>query len=90
MVNVPGMPAGFQMPEADKQPGEKQTFVYGEGNWTSPNVQLAAGETLNKEVLDKMKESLDDLEIIDVEKKPGIIIKEVFICRTVVIDFKSC
>ena len=76
MVQVPNMPQGFQMAQPEQQPGTKHTFVYTDGNWTSPNVKLAETESLNQEILDEMKESFDDLEIIDVEKKPAGKIKE--------------
>ncbi len=76
-VQVPNMPQGFQMARPEQQPGTKHTFVYTDGNWTSPNVKLAETESLNEKVLDEMKESFDDFEIIDVEKKPNGVIKDV-------------
>ena len=76
MVQVPNMPQGILMARPEQQPGTKHTFVYTDGNWTSPNVKLAETESLNQEILDDMKESFDDLEIIDVEKKPAGKIKE--------------
>ena len=36
---------------------------------------LKENEELDKAVLDAMKDALDDLEIIDVERKPGILVK---------------
>ena len=36
---------------------------------------LKDNEELDKEILDALKDALDDLEIIDVERKPDILVK---------------
>ncbi|MBG30718.1 MAG: hypothetical protein CMI31_12055 [Opitutae bacterium] len=58
-----------ELEKAKKQIG-KYTLSYVDGNWTSPNVKLSGAESLDKDVLDALKDAVDDLEIIDVERKP--------------------
>jgi hypothetical protein len=53
---------------------DKYTLAYANENWTSQDVKLAEGESLDKDVLDKMKDALDDLEIIDVAPKPDYLV----------------
>ena len=47
---------------------------FADSKW-SLSGSLKENEELNKEVLDAMKDALDDLEIIDVERKPDILVK---------------
>ena len=56
--------------KAKRQIG-KYTLAYADGNWTSPDLKMTGGESLDKDVLDGLKDALDDLEIIDVEGKPA-------------------
>jgi parvulin-like peptidyl-prolyl isomerase len=47
---------------------------FADSKW-SLSSSLKDNEELNKEVLDALKDALDDLEIIDVERKPDILVK---------------
>ena len=47
---------------------------FADSKW-SLSGSLKENEELNKDVLDAMKDALDDLEIIDVERKPDILVK---------------
>lgn len=78
LVSVPGMPPHFKAPRPEKKFHGQYTLAYADGNWTSPDLKLSEGESLNKDVLDELKDKyLDDLEIIDVEKKPGELLEKV-------------
>jgi hypothetical protein len=46
-----------------------------DSEWSFPGGNLKENEELNKEILDALKDALDDLEIIDVERKPEILVK---------------
>ena len=48
---------------------------FADSKWSFSGSVLKDSEELNKEVLDAMKDALDDLEIIDVERKPEILVK---------------
>jgi hypothetical protein len=48
---------------------------FADSKWSLSGSSLKDNEELNKEVLDAMKDALDDLEIIDVERKPDILVK---------------
>ncbi len=58
-----------------KGKSEKHTLAYADGNWTSPDLKLAEGESLDKDRLDGLKDALDNLEIIDVERKPEFLVE---------------
>ena len=46
-----------------------------DSKWSLPGGNLKDNEELDKEILDALKDALDDLEIIDVERKPEILVK---------------
>ena len=46
-----------------------------DSKWSLPGGNLKNNEELDKEILDALKDALDDLEIIDVERKPEILVK---------------
>jgi len=46
-----------------------------DSKWSFPGGKLKDNEELDKEILDALKDALDDLEIIDVERKPEILVK---------------
>ena len=48
---------------------------FADSKWSLSGSELKDSEELNKEVLDSLKDALDDLEIIDVERKPDILVK---------------
>ena len=48
---------------------------FADSKWSLSGSALQDSEELNKEALDAMKDALDDLEIIDVERKPEILVK---------------
>ena len=48
---------------------------FADSKWSLSRSALKDSEELNKEALDAMKDALDDLEIIDVERKPEILVK---------------
>jgi len=48
---------------------------FADSKWSLTGSDLKENEELDKEVLDAMKDALDDLEIIDVERKPEILVK---------------
>jgi len=52
----------------------KQTLDYDNSEWKLSGSALSDDEELDKEKLDDMKDAFDDLEIIDVERKPEILI----------------
>lgn len=52
----------------------KQTLDYDNSEWKLSGTALTDDEELDKEKLDDMKDAFDDLEIIDVERKPEILI----------------
>jgi hypothetical protein len=54
-------------------PSVKQVLSYDDSEWKLSGSALSEKEELNKEKLDEMKDAFDDLEIIDVEKKPDIL-----------------
>ncbi|MFP6855023.1 MAG: DUF4340 domain-containing protein, partial [Opitutales bacterium] len=74
MVSRPGLPPQFKVPKMERKSMGKYTLAYTDGNWTSPDLKLAENESLDKDVLDDLKDSLDDLKIIDVDTKPGVLV----------------
>jgi hypothetical protein len=46
-----------------------------DSKWSFPGGNLKDNEELDKEILDTLKDALDDLEIIDVERKPEMLVK---------------
>ena len=48
---------------------------FADSKWSLTGSNLQDNEELDKEVLDALKDALDDLEIIDVERKPDILVK---------------
>ncbi len=48
---------------------------FADSKWSLSGSILKENEELDKEVLDALKDALDDLEIIDVERKPDILVK---------------
>ena len=52
----------------------KQTLDYDNSEWKLSGTALSDDKELDKEKLDDMKDAFDDLEIIDVERKPEILI----------------
>jgi len=48
---------------------------FADSKWSLTGSQLNDNEELDKDILDAMKDALDDLEIIDVERKPDILVK---------------
>ena len=48
---------------------------FADSKWSLSGHKLKDKEELDKDVLDAMKDALDDLEIIDVERKPDILVK---------------
>jgi len=48
---------------------------FADSKWSLAGSPLKDNEELDKEVLDALKDALDDLEIIDVERKPDILVK---------------
>jgi len=48
---------------------------FADSKWSLSGSELKDSEELNKEALDSLKDALDDLEIIDVERKPDILVK---------------
>ena len=48
---------------------------FADSKWSLAGSALKENEELDKAVLDAMKDALDDLEIIDVERKPEILVK---------------
>ena len=63
-----------ELSKAKRQIG-KYTLAYADGNWTSPDLKMAEGESLDKDTLDALRDALDDLEIIDVERKPEYLVQ---------------
>lgn len=47
---------------------------FADSKWSFPGGKLKDNEELDKEILDALKDALDDLEIIDVERKPEILV----------------
>ena len=54
-------------------PSVKQILNYGDSEWKLIGSLLTEKEELDKDKLDGMKDAFDDLEIIDVEKKPEVL-----------------
>ena len=48
---------------------------YESSEWKLSGAPLGNGEELDKEKLDDLKDALDDLEIIDVDRKPEILVE---------------
>ena len=48
---------------------------FADSKWSLAGSPLKDNEELDKEILDALKDALDDLEIIDVERKPDILVK---------------
>ena len=51
-------------------PSQKQILDYDSSEWKLIGSLLSENEELDKDKLDSMKDAFDDLEIIDVERKP--------------------
>ena len=63
-----------ELSKAKRQIG-KYTLAYADGNWTSSDLKMVEGESLDKDTLDALRDALDDLEIIDVERKPEYLVQ---------------
>ena len=55
--------------------GQPNVLDYDSSEWKLSGAPLLDKEELDKEKLDDMKDALDDLEIIDVERKPEILVE---------------
>jgi hypothetical protein len=63
----------YEIQDGKIAPSVKQVLDYDNSEWKLTGSALSDQEELDKEKLDGMKDALDDLEIIDVEKKPEIL-----------------
>ena len=64
----------YEIKDGQIAPSVKQILDYDNSEWKLSGSALSDDEELNKEKLDDMKDAFDDLEIIDVERKPEILI----------------
>jgi hypothetical protein len=64
----------YEIKDGKIAPSTKQVLDYDNSEWKLVGTSLSENEELNKEKLDDMKDAFDDLEIIDVERKPEILI----------------
>jgi hypothetical protein len=64
----------YEIKDGKIAPSTKQVLDYENSEWKLVGTSLSENEELNKEKLDDMKDAFDDLEIIDVERKPEILI----------------
>jgi hypothetical protein len=64
----------YEIKDGKIAPSTKQVLDYDNSEWKLVGTNLSENEELNKEKLDDMKDAFDDLEIIDVERKPEILI----------------
>ena len=63
----------YEVKDGKMVASEKQILDYADSEWNLIGSLLSENEELNKEKLDNMKDAFDDLEIIDVEKKPAVL-----------------
>ena len=63
----------YEVKDGKIVPSVKQILKYDNSEWELLGSLLTPEEELDKEKLDGMKDAFDDLEIIDVEKKPDIL-----------------
>ena len=63
----------FEIKEGKLVPAAVHTLDYEDSAWKLSGSALGAQEELNKDRLDEMKDAFDDLEIIDVERKPEVL-----------------
>ena len=64
----------YEIKDGKIAPSAKQILDYDNSEWKLVGSALSSEEELDKEKLDDMKDAFDDLEIIDVERKPEILI----------------
>lgn len=64
----------YEIKDGKIAPSLKQVLDYDNSEWKLSGSTLTEAEELDKEKLDEMKDAFDDLEIIDVERKPEILI----------------
>ena len=64
----------YEVKDGKMVPSAKQILDYADSEWKLSGSPLTDQEELNKEKLDGMKDAFDDLEIIDVERKPEILV----------------
>ena len=64
----------YEIKDGKIAPSAKQILDYDNSEWKLLGSTLSGDEELDKEKLDEMKDAFDDLEIIDVERKPEILI----------------
>ena len=62
----------YEVKDGKMVPSAKQILDYADSEWKLVG-SLLEDEELDKEKLDDMKDAFDDLEIIDVEKKPAVL-----------------
>ena len=60
----------YEVKEGKIIPSQKQILDYDSSEWKLIGSLLSENEELDKDKLDSMKDAFDDLEIIDVERKP--------------------
>ena len=64
----------YEIKDGKIAPSAKQILDYDNSEWNLLGSNISENEELDKEKLDEMKDAFDDLEIIDVERKPEILI----------------
>ena len=64
----------YEIKDGKIAPSAKQVLDYDNSEWKLVGSTISEDEELDKEKLDDMKDAFDDLEIIDVERKPEILI----------------
>ena len=64
----------YEIKDGKIAPSAKQILDYDNSEWNLVGSNITENEELDKEKLDNMKDAFDDLEIIDVERKPEILI----------------
>ena len=63
----------YEIKNGQIAPSVKQVLNYDDSEWKLSGSVLSEDQELDKDKLDDMKDAFDDLEIIDVEKKPDIL-----------------
>ena len=63
----------YEIKNGQIAPSVKQVLNYDDSEWKLSGSVLSEDQELDKDKLDEMKDAFDDLEIIDVEKKPDIL-----------------
>lgn len=63
----------YEVKDGKIVPSAKQILNYDDSEWKLLGSLLSPNEELDKEKLDAMKDAFDDLEIIDVERKPEVL-----------------